>query len=344
MPAVLYQDSSSELHGSTVIDIGLVNNASDAGLPLIERQFLTLLDSASDGIPVRLSLYALPDVPRTDLGRRRISRLYSSIEDLSNRQLDGLIVTGTEPCSSNLVDEPYWSSMIKVLEWAEHNTHSSVWSCLAAHAAVLHLDGIARRRFSEKCLGLFECHRVSDHELTSGFPSRAVLPHSRWHDIPEAELTAGGYRVLTRTKEAGVDAFIKLRKSLLVCFQGHPEYQPKTLLLEYARDIKRYLRRESESYPSMPHGYFDVETVDVLTAFQERASREPREELFVDFPAALAERNLTDQWRSAAAGIYRNWLMYLCAMKDQRLRKRQGRSSSATGKKVASPARRPALP
>lgn len=344
MPAVLHQDSSNELHGSTVIDIGLVNNASDAGLPLIERQFLTLLDSASDGIPVRLSLYALPDVPRTDLGRRHISRLYSSIEDLSNRQLDGLIVTGTEPCSSNLVDEPYWPSMIKVLEWAEHNTHSSVWSCLAAHAAVLHFDGVARRRFSEKCVGLLECDRVSEHELTSGFPSRAVLPHSRWHDIPEAELTAGGYRVLTRTEDAGVDAFIKLRKSLLVCFQGHPEYEARTLLLEYGRDIKRYLRRESDSYPSIPRGYFDLETVDALTALRERAIREPREELFAEFQSALAGWSLTDTWRSAAASIYRNWLKYLCAMKDQRLRKRQGRSASATGKKVASPARRPALP
>ena len=45
-----------------------------------------------------------------------------------------------------LIDEPYWASLTQLIDWAEHNTHSSVWSCLAAHAAVLRIDGIRRRR------------------------------------------------------------------------------------------------------------------------------------------------------------------------------------------------------
>jgi hypothetical protein len=36
----------------------------DAALESTERQFRSLLDAAADGIAVRRSLYALPDIPR----------------------------------------------------------------------------------------------------------------------------------------------------------------------------------------------------------------------------------------------------------------------------------------
>jgi homoserine O-succinyltransferase len=213
------------------------------------------------------------------------------------------------------MDEPYWGSLTKVLEWAEHSTHSTVWSCLAAHAALLHTDGIGRRQLGDKRFGVFECARVSDHPLTAGTPPRLPMPHSRWNDIPEDALTACGYRVLTRSAEAGVDAFVKQRKSLFVFFQGHPEYEASTLLLEYRRDIRRFLRGERETYPAMPLGYFDGDTLAALTAVRERALAERREEVLADFPTALALERVTNTWRPAAASIYRNWLLSMCARK-----------------------------
>src|SRR6516162_9581086 len=68
------------------VNIGLINNMPDAALEATERQFLTLLDSAADGILVRLCLYALPDVPRNDWGRQRIKRFYSGLESLWSAQ------------------------------------------------------------------------------------------------------------------------------------------------------------------------------------------------------------------------------------------------------------------
>ena len=53
-----------------------------------------------------------------------------------------------------------------VLDWAERNTVSTVLSCLAAHAGVLHSDGIQRHLLSDKQFGVFESTTVSDHELT----------------------------------------------------------------------------------------------------------------------------------------------------------------------------------
>ena len=333
---VLCRKSPVEFRGSAAncIDIGLINNMPDAALTATERQFITLLDSASDGVVVRLSLYALPEVTRSDSGQRHISAFYSSIEDLWDRHLDGLIVTGTEPRASNLMNEPYWGSLTKVIDWAGHNTHSAVWSCLAAHAAVLHLDGIERRRLNDKRFGVFECTRVSDHRLMAGAPSILRMPHSRWNDLPERELEDCGYRVLTRPNDGGVDAFVKQQRSLFVFFQGHPEYETDTLLLEYRRDVGRYLRRERDTYPVMPGGYFDGDSIDALTAMRERSESFRSEELIGDFPTALAAKGLTNTWRPAATSVYGNWLRYLCTQKEWMLQERRGRKETKREEEV----------
>jgi len=306
------------------IHIGLINNMPDGALQATERQFLTLLDSASDGVVVRLSLYALPDIPRNEPGRCHINRFYSSIENLWDSHLDGLIVTGAEPHTANLKDEPYWHNLTRVLDWAEHNTHSTVWSCLAAHAAVLHTDGIARHRFSDKRFGAFECAPALEHPLTAGVPSRFQVPQSRWNGIRENELTDCGYRVLTRTSDGDVDMFVRQRQSLFVLFQGHPEYEVNTLLLEYRRDIVRYLRRQIDTYPALPESYFDRETVDVLTKLRERALSSRREELLADFPTVLAGKKIANTWHPVATRIYGNWLAYLRAQSELRLKAGRG--------------------
>ena len=301
----------------TCIDIGLVNNMPDAALGATERQFHALLRAAADDVDVQLTLYTLPEVPRTDFGREQVSR-YSDFRDLWKSHHDGLIVTGTEPRAADLRDEPFWESLTNVLEWAESHTYSTILSCLAAHAGILHIDGIARRPLGDKRFGVFECVRVSDHPLTAAAPSRLQMPQSRWNEVPEEALLACGYRVLTRSEEAGVDSFVKQRKSLFVFFQGHPEYEATTLLLEYRRDIGRFLRHERDTYPPLPHGYFDEETVAALTALRERARLDRREELLAEFPTAMAAGKVTNTWRATAESLYHNWLQYICAQKQQK--------------------------
>src|SRR5262249_8638171 len=145
------------------------------------------------------------------------------------------------------------------------------WSCLAAHAAVLHVDGVGRHPLAVKCSGIFECARVADHRIAKGVGPHLRMPHSRWNALDESELVASGYTILTRSAGAGVDAFVKQRKSLFVFFQGHPEYEAHTLLGEYRRDVGRFLRRERETYPAMPERYFDRATTAALQALRERA-------------------------------------------------------------------------
>ena len=157
---------------------------------------------------------------------------------------------------------------------------------------------------------MFECSQASDHALTSGGYSNLRMPHSRWNDIPEKDLTDCGYQVLLRSDEAGVDAFARQGQSLFVYFQGHPEYEANTLLLEYRREVGRYLKRERDTYPATPSGYFDADTRYELTALQHPLSRNGA--TLADFPTSAIEKKTTNTWQSVGARVYSNWLACLC--------------------------------
>jgi homoserine O-succinyltransferase len=302
------------------VNIGLINNMPDSALVSTERQLFELLSAAAGTLPVRLRLYTLASIPRTDWGQQYISRFYSAIDNLWESDLDGLIVTGAEPLASNLAEEPYWDSFGQVIDWAKENTVSTVLSCLAVHGAVLHLDGIDRNRLAEKCIGVFNQATMIDHPLMLGAPLELGIPHSRWNDVREDSLVISGHSILTKSADAGVDIFVKQqKKSLFVYFQGHPEYEAQSLLGEYRRDIGRFFRREIEFYPTMPKGYFDSEAEQLLTAFQRRALSYRRTELLGTFPAERVAANLTNTWHSAATLIYRNWILYLSTGRTQRI-------------------------
>jgi homoserine O-succinyltransferase len=298
------------------LTIGLINNMGDAAFRATERQFISLLEAASDVIPIRLKLYTLPGVPRAGACLHYAERCYSSVDTIGRAHLDGLIVTGREPIAADLRDEPYWDSFTKVIEWAREHTYSTIWSCLAAHAAILHMDGIGRCKSEGKHFGVFECTRVAGHPLMTGVPRSFPVSHSRWNGVPEEELIAGGYTVLSRTGGRDVDAFVKQLNSLFVFFQGHPEYEGDTLLREYRRDVSRYLRSESEGYPSVPSGYFDQATADALNALREKAMAARGKELHAGIAAVLNKPEIENTWRLTAALIYRNWLEYIRARKQ----------------------------
>jgi homoserine O-succinyltransferase len=305
--------------GAEWIEIGLLNNMPDAALETTEQQFLALLGAAATDSWVHLKFFALPTVPRTERGRHHLAKSYLDIEDLWKSDLDGLIVTGTEPKATNLIDEPYWAEFTRVVDWAEYNTNTTIWCCLASHAAVLHLDGIGRTPLGEKCFGLFDCEIAAAHPITTNLPSRWCMPHARCNELREDALVSKGYQVLTKSREAGIDMFVRDQHSLFLFLQGHPEYEARSLLNEYRRDIGRFLRRERETYPPMPQRYFDNPSADAMTAFRHRAHSERCEELLAEFPAALAEPTLTNSWRPLAVAIYRNWLSYILAQKIRHL-------------------------
>lgn len=295
------------------IVIGLVNNMPGTAFHMAERQFGDLLAHAAQGVPFRLKTFSLIEPPRPPKANGSGIWTYAPVDELWTSRLDGMIVTGAEPKASSLPEEPFWPFLSRLVDWAEDNTISTVWSCLAAHAAVYHLDGIARRGRTDKLFGLFECTNCTHDLLFDGIPPRWTVPHSRFNTLPEAELEARGYRVLSRSQAAGADIFVKQGRALHVFMQGHPEYDAEALLREYRRDVRRYLAAVSERYPEPPAGCFSAETRDAFAGFRRKAMENRRPELLAELPPAALMWGGHAQWRPVAQRFYRNWFAHLAA-------------------------------
>src|SRR5204863_420123 len=107
---------------------------------------------------------------------------------------------------------------------------------------------------------------------------------------------------------SGADAFVRHDQSLMLFFQGHPEYEDTTLLKEYRRDVGRYLNGQQSHYPTLPQGYLSAEGRELLEAFEALALGERSPALLEDFPFAAAAATLRNTWRAAALTLYRSWL------------------------------------
>lgn len=298
------------------VRIALINNMPDPALEDTETQFFDLLATAAGDLAVHVQLYSLPEIARGDRARQHMNGFYGDLRAISSTRVDALIITGTEPHEADLRKESYWGTLVDLLDWAEHHTVSTILSCLAAHASVLHSDGIARHLLSDKRFGVFNEQKVSQHFLISGTADIIRIPHSRWNEVREDDLVSSGYTVLTRSQDAGVGLFAKQRRnSLFVYSQGHPEYQAQTFLKEYRRDVKRFLRKERTTYPSMPCGYFDGPATKLLVDFRERALADPREDVLTFFPDVAVAATLQNGWHSTGTYVYRNWLQYVVSRK-----------------------------
>ncbi len=318
MPVIMKnRETSRDLAENSAIRIGLINNMPDAALQDTEIQFVRLLDEASSALPVHLTLFSLSSVQREERGMEHLKNFYLDLNDLWKTSLDALIITGTEPKQRELRNEPYWKELTAAFDWAEKNTVSTVLSCLAAHAAVLHSDGIERQPLADKQFGVFDFAPSARHMLTSQCnPIR--FPHSRWNGLAVEALQSASYTILTQSPDAGVDSFIKMKRdSLFVHFQGHPEYETQTLLKEYRRDVRRFLRSERETYPTMPHGYFGRTAAAAFDEYEVKAKLDRTEDLMSEFPSASEIGEIAHSWKSSSISVYRNWLAYVASRKNE---------------------------
>lgn len=293
-----------------ITTIALVNNMKAGGFDAAERQFAELVALGASGAPCRLRRFTLHDAAQLD-GRRRLDdELYEPFERIWGSGVEGVIITGAEPCHEDLRDEPYWPRLTELLDWADLRRIPVLLSCLAAHAAVLHWDGIRRQRLPEKRSGVFRQRVVSDHPLMRDIASPSV-PHSRWNELDASALSACGYTILTRSEEAGVDAFVRQGRTMAIGLQGHPEYEPETLLLEYKRDVRRFLTGATTCYPKLPSGYFSPDEIRRLERFRIWSCAEPAAALAATFPVDLLRQPFAASWHNHAAQLFGNWLSYV---------------------------------
>jgi len=304
---------SSSRPGGQPITIGLVNNMPDAALTATETQFRRLIEGAAGAREVRLKLFSIPQIVRSQSLRESMADRYASTDTLDAAGVDALIVTGAEPMAAQLTGEPYWEALAALVDWAEANTVSTLWSCLAAHAAVLHLHGVARQPLPAKCSGVFRVVKAGRDPLYAGAIGPMFTPHSRQNGLDEQALVAKGYKILTRSDQIGVDAFSRAGHSLFVFLQGHPEYDADSLSMEYRRDVRRFIRGERSAHPAVPAGYFDGLAERRLQALAVRTMADPRPAHLLECAKIIAAHPPEGRWMSTTRNLYRNWLDLVAA-------------------------------
>ena len=313
------------------LHVGLVNNMPDAALRSTELQFARLLKESSavlgaHAMDVRLHLFSLPQIPRSDAVQSRMEGFYANAALLPAAGLDALIITGAEPRAADLRQEPYWESLTQLVDWADQGVISTYFSGRAAHAAVLHRDAIDSRPLPRKLSGVYTTRGSADDFLLAGMPAETRVPHSRLYNVDEDALTGAGYRILSRLSDGGVDLFTRRGVGLQIFAQGHPEYDSGMLGREYLRDLGRFLGGEGER-PALPENYFD------------RATEARLAELELQAPDSLARHTelvtgampLSD-WRGQTVRLFANWLAGIAA---EKIRRSASRPSAGRSRKRA---------
>jgi homoserine O-succinyltransferase len=302
------------------LEIALVNNMPDQAIDATRTQFVKCLRAGAGEMPIRVSCYILPSVPRGETARRALARSHEDIEALYARGADALIVTGSEPRADTLENEPYWNDFARLVDWARRHTISALWSCLAAHGVALRLDGVSRRRASEKISGVFACEVDAHDWATRGAAGSILVPHSRHNGLEPGELIKHGYHISSWSREVGVDCFWRREPSLFLFTQGHPEYDADTLAREFRRDALRFLAGERDHFPSAPRNYFSKETEAALDALRRCADSADPSRLAQRLGQIVASESRSPVWAADAERLYRNWLDLVAAEKVREAR------------------------
>ncbi len=285
------------------LEVAFVNNMPPSAFAAAERQFLELVAETSP-IPVTCRRYLLP-VRDAAFSEKPLPG-YLDIENIYSTTPDAVIVTGGAPHPGPTEDEPSWDEMAKLLEWACNTASVVVASCLAAHAAVALFDGIGRRRLHQKQTGVL-LQAVRSHTLlTEGLPAKLHMPQSRFNDVPTELIQSAGYQIHLASVHFGwTVASKRVDHSELVLMQGHPEYDPSSLLFEYRRDVRRWLENAQGDTPRLPSGCAAPVDMRCLEDFHS-AILANTPVAFPDFE--LIAQRATSSWRPHARRIYRNWM------------------------------------
>ncbi|MEO6610194.1 MAG: homoserine O-succinyltransferase [Aestuariivirga sp.] len=295
--------------------IGLVNNMPDGALLATEQQFSQLVSEATGG-RIKLDLFYLPSLTRGEAGSQILRSRYRPVAELYRNGIDALIVTGNEPRAAKLDQEPYWHEMSALIDWARYNTASTFWSCLAAHAVVLHLDKIERQRLPAKRSGAFRCEL---QDKNTALPNSLVICHSRLNEVPKAGLKEAGYQIISENSTGEVDTFMKSTPSRFLFLQGHPEYSSLSLAKEYRRDVERYLNGTREDYPPMPENYFDEPATKLYARFQKDTEKHRSPDLMEAFPTPTLRNGLSSAMASSAAAIFAFWMKQIAEVRGQQV-------------------------
>lgn len=291
--------------------IGILNLMPDAALRVTECQFIKLIASCNKIIQIRIHIFTLNEIERSNETKKYIDISYETFEQVRKDGLDALIITGAPPFNEDILSEVYSESLAKVISWGLKNV-TSIWvSCLSAQYVAKKNLNIDRKKMNRKLWGVFP-HTICDstHPLVKNMNSKFNCIHSRIYDVDETELQRHGFKTLIK---CDVNQQFLLAVSpdgikTILC-QGHPEYDTISLFKEYKREINQYLKGIRLDYPPLPKAYFGKETEQTLNKYKKFLQQDNCTLNSADFlEDYFSHSEIYNTWIDTSKALFGNWI------------------------------------
>jgi len=204
-----------------------------------ETQLLRLLSNTP--LQVEIALLQMGSHQPKNTSNEHMSAFYRTFDDIKNKKLDGLIITGAPVEMLNFDKVDYWNELCSIMEWSKNSVYCTMHICWGAQAGLFYHYGVNKYPLHEKLSGVY-AHKVLNPtcRLMRGFDDPFFAPHSRHTSVREEDIRSSGLSILSASEEAGVYiAVSKNRRQIFVT--GHSEYDKLTLDGEYRRDLDKGL-------------------------------------------------------------------------------------------------------
>ncbi|WP_158736426.1 homoserine O-succinyltransferase [Alteribacillus sp. YIM 98480] len=241
-----------------------------------ETQILRMLGNTPLQVDVS---FMHPDTHQSkNTPQEHLAAFYKTIDEVSYRKFDGMIITGApvEKLPFETVD--YWEELTKILEWSKTNVTSTLHICWGAQAGLYYHYGVPKYPLPKKKFGIYK-HSVNNpnHNLLRGFDDVFYVPHSRYTETKREDVEkVDDLEILAESKEAGL-YIVSAQNGKQIFVTGHSEYDTETLRDEFERDNKKGLSTD------IPDNYF------------------PEDNHLLDPPL---------RWRAHSNLLFTNWLNY----------------------------------
>ncbi|MDO5575748.1 MAG: homoserine O-succinyltransferase [Fibrobacter sp.] len=175
--------------------------------------------------------------------KSHLAKLYLSFEEaVSEKPLDGLIVTGAPVEEIPFEEVSYWEEIQRILKYAQKNIASTLGICWGGLALAKFL-GVNKETYPKKVFGVYKVYNLDrNHPITGEMDDVFWCAQSRHAGIPdevlEKEQEKGVFHLLAHAENDGYMIFESTDQRFLIHL-GHPEYEPQRLIDEYNRDVSK---------------------------------------------------------------------------------------------------------
>ena len=231
---MVMSDAEAAIQDIRPLQIGLLNLMPKK--IVTETQFSRLIGATP--LQIELTLIRMSEHQSRNTSSEHMDSFYQPFQDVKDRKLDGLIITGAPIEHLPFHDVTYWNEMEEVIAWTQSNVHSTFGVCWGGMAMIYQLHGVDKHMLDHKAFGCFRQQNMAPASpYLRGFSDDFVIPVSRWTEMRQGEIdSANGLVTLLGSDEVGPCLVEDPAHRALYIF-NHFEYDSDTLKQEYDRDI-----------------------------------------------------------------------------------------------------------